>query len=203
MIPSTTRPSTTKIIFVVIAIAWVVIIARAYMNVKGTDGLLSIVPQIEVQEFARTQLDALQNQSFDGDLELCGIIFETSDHELGASRPTNGDVASCDIAFFDEPGMVPIASFHTHGKHSDKYDGEVPSLIDMRSDIATGMDGYIATPGGRLWHIDHEASEARMVCGPGCLTQDPDYRTCASDVIAQSYTVDELAARFSAIRKGC
>ena len=200
---STTRFTTTQIIFAVIAIAWVVIVGRAYMNVKGTDGLVAVVPQSEVQAFARQELDALQGRSFAGDLELCSIIFETSDRELGVSRPTSGEEASCDISYFDEPGMVPIASFHTHGKHSDQYDSEVPSLVDIQSDIANGMDGYVATPGGRLWHIDHEAAAARMVCGERCLTQDPGYRPCASDVIAQSYTVDELAARQSDIWRGC
>jgi hypothetical protein len=200
---STTRFSNTQIIFALIAVAWVVIVARAYMNVKGTDALVAVLPQSEVQSFARQELDALQNRSFEGDLELCGIIFETSGGELGVSRPTSGDEASCDISYFDEPGMVPIASFHTHGKHSDQYDGEVPSIVDIQSDVATGMDGYVATPGGRLWHIDHEAATARMVCGEGCLTQDPGYRSCSGDEIAQSYTVNQLAARFNDSDRGC
>ncbi len=197
------KANSTQLIFVAIAIVWVLMIARAYMDVKGTDGLVAVVPQSEVQSFARQELDALQTRSFEGDLELCGIIFETSDQELGVSRPTSGDQASCDISFFDEPGMVPIASFHTHGKHSPQYDGEVPSMVDIESDVANGMDGYIATPGGRLWHIEHEVGVARMVCGEGCLTQDPSYRRCAGDVIAQSYTVEQLAQRFSDSSRGC
>ncbi len=187
----------TKIIFAIIAIAWMVIVARAYMNVKGTDALVAVVPQSEVQAFARSELDGLQNPSFSGDKELCGIIFETSEGELGVSRPTSGDEASCDISFFDEPGMVPVASFHTHGKHSVQYDGEVPSLVDIQSDIATGMDGYVATPGGRFWHIDHENASARLVCGPGCITQDPNYKPCNDETIAQSYTIAELRQRFA------
>lgn len=189
--------------YILIAIVWVVIVARAYLNVKGTDGLVAVIPQSEVQSFARQELDALQSRSFAEDLELCGIIFETSDRELGVSRPNAGDEGSCDIAYFDEPGMVPIASFHTHGKHSRRYDGEVPSIVDIESDVSTGMDGYIATPGGRLWYVDHETATARMVCGEGCVTQDPNYRTCARDVIAQTYTIGELAERFSDVDRGC
>ncbi len=197
------KANSTRLIYVLIAIVWVVIVARAYLNVKGTDGLVAVIPQSEVQSFARQELDALQSRSFAEDLELCGIIFETSDRELGVSRPNAGDEGSCDIAYFDEPGMVPIASFHTHGKHSRRYDGEVPSIVDIESDVSTGMDGYIATPGGRLWHVDHETATARMVCGEGCVTQDPNYRRCARDVIAQTYTINELAERFSDADRGC
>lgn len=189
--------STIRIMYGVCAIAFVVIIARAYMNVKGTDALVPTVPQSEVQAFAREQLDALQNQSFEGDLELCGIIFETSEGELGVSRPRSGDQASCDLAYFDEPGMVPVASFHTHGKHSRRYDGEVPSTIDIQSDIASGFDGYISTPGGRFWHVDHAAEVANLVCGAGCLTQDPSYRPCPSDTIQSQYTIRDLESRFA------
>jgi hypothetical protein len=193
----------TRILYAICAVAFVVIIARAYMNVKGTDALQPVLPQSQVEAFARQQLDALQAESFASDRELCGIIFETADGELGVSRPTDGDVASCDISYFDEPGMVPVASFHTHGRHSPQYDGEVPSLIDIESDIASGMDGYVSTPGGRLWHIDHEAAAARMVCGPGCLTQDPNYVPCPSDRIEPSYSVTTLKQRFNDLRIGC
>ena len=99
--------------------------------------------------------------------------------------------------------MVPVASFHTHGRHSDQYDGEVPSTIDIQSDIASGLDGYIATPGGRLWFIDHEQGVARLACGPGCLTQDPSYVPCPGDTIASSYTIEELTRRFSTRRPIC
>ena len=195
--------STTRLLYVLCALAFVVIVVRAYSNVKGTDALQPTVPQSEVQAFAKQQLDTLQARSFEGNLELCGIIFETKDGELGVSRPADGDEASCDLAYFDEPGMVPVASFHTHGRHSREYDGEVPSLIDIQSDIASGLDGYIATPGGRLWHIDHREAEARLACGPGCLTQDPAYQPCTGDAIAETYTVEALSQRFSSPTPDC
>ncbi|AWW74634.1 hypothetical protein CD351_09390 [Erythrobacter sp. KY5] len=195
--------STTRIIYAICALAFVVIVARAYLNVKGTDALVATIAQPEVQAFAKERLDALQPQSFAGDIELCGIVFETSDGTLGATNSRPGEQASCNIAYFDEPGMVPVASFHTHGKHSEAYDGEVPSTIDIRSDVASGMDGYVATPGGRLWHIDHETATARMVCGEGCLTQDPSYVPCPGDMIAQTYTLAQLEERFSFARSEC
>lgn len=195
--------STTRILYAICAVAFVVIVARAYMNVKGPDALVATVPQERVQSFARQQLDQLQTRSFEENLELCGIIFETSEGELGVSRPRGGDEASCDLRYFDEPGMVPVASFHTHGQHSDRYDGEVPSMIDIQSDVASGLDGYVSTPGGRLWYIDHRERVARLACGPGCLTQDPDYVTCRGDTIEQSYTLEELGERFSRIVPDC
>ena len=188
---------TTRIVFALCALAWVVIVIRGLDNVKGTDALVATVPQEEVARFARAQLDALQPRSFAEDLELCGIVFETSDGELGASRSTTGDAASCDLNYFDEPGMVPVASFHTHGSHSRMYDGEVPSLTDIQSDVASGFDGYVATPGGRFWHVDHRQAEARLVCGPGCLRQDPAYEPCAGDRIEPVYSLDTLQNRFS------
>ncbi len=193
----TSRPSATTIVFALCAIAWVAIVWRGVSNVKGPDALVATASQEEVQRFARQQLDALQPSSFASDRELCGIIFETSEGELGVSRPTSGDEASCDIAFFDEPGMVPVASFHTHGRHSRRYDGEVPSLIDIQSDVASGIDGYVATPGGRFWHIDHDEAEARLICGPACLTQDESYEPCTGDLIERFYTYETLSQRFS------
>jgi len=187
----------TTIVFVLCALAWVVIVVRGVSNVKGPDALVATVPQPQVQRYARQQLEALQPRSFAEDLELCGIVFETSEGELGASRPTGRDADTCDLSYFDEPGMVPVASFHTHGRHSRQYDGEVPSLIDIQSDIASGLDGYVATPGGRFWHIDHETAEARLVCGPGCLRQDPRYEPCVGDRIEPVYTFETLRNRFA------
>jgi len=195
--------STTRIIYGLCALAFIAILARAYTNVKGTDALRPVLPQSQVQAFAREQLNALQRRSFSDNIELCGIIFETSDGELGASRKTGGDEATCDLSYFDEPGMVPIASFHTHGRFSPDYDGEVPSVVDIKSDIASGLDGYISTPGGRFWHIDHKAQVANLVCGPDCMIQDARYEACANDVIAEVYTIEKLAQRFQGATPAC
>ncbi|MEO0872315.1 MAG: DUF4329 domain-containing protein, partial [Pseudomonadota bacterium] len=109
----------TQILFGLMALAWVVIIIRAYLNVKTADDFVITVSQPEVESFARQQLNALQEQSFAEDIELCGIIFERSDGSLGASPPRPGDEASCGIKYFDEPGMRPVASFHTHAAQND------------------------------------------------------------------------------------
>ncbi|MCK0128501.1 DUF4329 domain-containing protein [Erythrobacter sp. F6033] len=188
--------STTLIIFGLCGLAWVVIVGRAYFNVKGPEDFVVTTTQSEVQAFARAQLDALQERSFAEDIELCGIIFERSNGELGASSPRPGDEASCGIAFFDEPGMKPLASFHTHAAQNDQYDSEVPSVLDMRSDSALGMDGYLATPGGRFWWIDGNREIAKMVCGEGCLAQDTNYELCDAYEPESEYDIPTLMGRF-------
>lgn len=186
---------TTLAIFVLCAIAWVVLVGRAWLNVKGPEDFVVTVTQAEVQSFARQQLNAVQQRSFAGDVELCAIIFEDSNGELGTTPVREGSKASCNIAYFDEPGMAPIASFHTHGSHDRDYDSEVPSIIDITSDVESGTDGYVSTPGGRFWHIDSRNRRAVMVCGEGCLNQDPRYRPCPADALKSAYTLEELDRR--------
>lgn len=194
---------TTTVLFVLMAIAWVVIIGRAYVFKKEPSDFVITVTQSEVQAFARTQLIAVQRRSFDGGIELCGIIFEDSNGDLGATAVREGSEASCGIAYFDQPGMRPVASFHTHGGFNTDYDSEVPSLLDMESDAASGLDGYVATPGGRFWRVDATGPTAIRVCGPGCLPQDPAYRPCPAAEPLPRYTYRELAARQLGPNPGC
>ena len=114
--------TTLRILYALCAIAFVVMVARAFLNVKGPEDFVVTVTQSEVQAFAREQLNAVQQRSFKGDVELCAIIFEDSNGDLGTTPVREGEKASCDIAYFDEPGMAPIASFHTHGAHDRDYD---------------------------------------------------------------------------------
>ncbi|MEM6857859.1 MAG: DUF4329 domain-containing protein [Pseudomonadota bacterium] len=193
----------TQILFGLMAVAWVVIIIRAYLNVKTADDFVITVTQPRVESFARQQLNALQEQSFAEDIELCGIIFERSDGTLGASPPRPGDEASCGIKYFDEPGMRPVASFHTHAAQNDNYDSEVPSLLDMQSDYASGMDGYVATPGGRFWRVDATGPTAIQICGPGCLAQDPTYKPCPAFEPRQRYSYADMTARQNGSFPGC
>jgi len=193
----------TLIIFALCGLAWGVIVLRAYTNVKGPEDFVVTVSQSEVQDFARAQLTELQPQSFAQNVELCGIIFEDEDGELGTTPVTSGEQASCDIAYFDEPGMAPIASYHTHGSFSRDYDSEVPSMLDLQSDIQSQMDGYVSTPGGRFWRIDWEAQTAIQICGENCVPKDPAYRDCPADQIATRYTLDELRIRSETITTAC
>lgn len=187
----------TKLIFAACAIAWAAIVLNSAFTAKDASDFIRTVSQEQVQEFARVQLDELQARSFGEGREYCGIIFEDSEGDLGVTRLLSGHEGGCDITFFDMPGMLPVASFHTHGGFSYEYDSEVPSLIDMQSDIAGQMDGFISTPGGRFWRVDWREEAAIQVCGPGCLTQDPQYQPCESLLPEKRYSYPELAARLS------
>ena len=184
-----------KLVYTAIAIIWVVIVVRAAFNVKGPEDFVVTVAQSEVQAFARERLDAMQARSFAEKVELCAIVFETSTGELDSTEVKVGDEATCDLRYFDEPGMAPLASIHTHGAFDENYDSEVPSLIDLEGDIESQIDGYVATPGGRLWRVDWRQERAVLVCPEGCLRQDPAYRSCPGDPIAPAYNSAQLTAR--------
>ncbi|MEL7445283.1 MAG: DUF4329 domain-containing protein [Pseudomonadota bacterium] len=185
----------TPLILGLCALLWVVLVLRAGMSTKEPEDFVTTVSQGEVQTFAREQLAALQQRSFSEDIELCGVIFEDSDGALGSTTILPGDRASCDIRFFDEPGMAPVASFHTHGAYGPEFDSEVPSLLDLQSDIASRMDGYVSTPGGRFWRVDWQSEEVVQICGEGCLPQDPTYRPCAGDRVVGQFSIHELEKR--------
>ncbi|WP_285710275.1 DUF4329 domain-containing protein [Erythrobacter oryzae] len=184
-----------KLVYAAIAILWVAIVVHLASTRKGPEDFVVTVSQSQVQAFARERLGAMQARSFAERLELCAIIFEDSEGKLQSSEVRPGDEATCDLEYFDAPGMAPLASIHTHGAFDEDYDSEVPSVIDLEGDVADQMDGYVATPGGRLWRVDWERERVVLVCGAGCLAQDPAYRACPDDTVAASYSGAELAAR--------
>lgn len=194
--------STRAIIGICIAL-WAIIVVRGMMSTKDESDFAFTVSQQAVEGFAKSQLAAVQRRSIAEDQELCAIIFEDSNGELGTTPLVAGQKASCDITFFDEPGMGPVASFHTHAAHDPDYDSEAPSVLDMESDIEGGMDGYISTPGGRLWRINAVSEDAIQICGENCLPQDPAYAPCPRFEPAKRYSLDELRARQSGDNGQC
>lgn len=187
----------TRNIAIICFILWAILVLRGAMTAKDEDDFVVTVSQQEVQSFAKAQLSGIQQRSVEEDQEFCAIIFEDADGNLATTPLTQGKKASCDIAFFDEPGMRPLASFHTHAAYDRAYDSETPSVLDMESDIESGMDGYIATPGGRFWRVNAAAQKADMICGTACLRPDPDYRPCPRFEPAKSYTLSQLQSRQS------
>lgn len=167
--------------------------------VDGADGTPEPVAAVteladEVDVFAADVLDRAQQVSFDEEREFCGYIIETPEGQLRASEPRPGTTDSCDLS--DSPDdVVIVASYHTHGGADPEYDSEVPSVDDLSGDIADGIDGYVATPGGRLWRNDAETGRALLLCAKACLTADPDFAECPTDLTVSSFTLDELQAR--------
>ena len=99
----------------------------------------------------------------------------------------------CDLP---EPDETTLASLHTHGGFSDKYDNEVPSVDDVQGDFDAGIDGYVGTPGGRVWLIDYDAQIARQLCNVLCITSDPENDPDDAGFVPQTFTLPELRERF-------
>ena len=161
-------------------------------TVVGT-GAPTIAETSDIDAFAKSILDGLQPTSIDESREYCGYIYQTSDGGLAATPVTQGGEDYCDLP---DPDENTLASFHTHGGFSDKYDNEVPSIDDVEGDFNAGLDGYVSTPGGRVWLIDNEAQIARQLCRALCITSDPENDPADAGFIPQTFTLPQLRARF-------
>lgn len=136
----------------------------------------------------------IQPASFTEGREYCGLIGVDGRGNFVATQPVRGRQSAClppDPAFAD---FTVLASYHTHGAWHPDFLTEVPSFDDMRTDIEDGTDGYIATPGGRMWYVDARNRIARQICGRDCLLSDPDYRPDPGFALRTTYTLDDLRA---------
>ncbi|MBF9057618.1 DUF4329 domain-containing protein [Rhodobacterales bacterium HKCCSP123] len=146
-------------------------------------------------EVAREILMELQPRSFAENREYCGYIGVLPDGSYLATEVSRGEDYSC-LSRGDESRFVEVtASFHTHAGFDTEADSEVPSSDDLRGDMEEGVNGYVATPGGRLWYIDGERGVAELLCGPGCMGQAPDFIVGDAGPIAGRYTLDDLLRR--------
>jgi hypothetical protein len=147
----------------------------------------------DVDAFATSLLNSLQPRSITASVEYCGYIYETANGGLAATSIIRGAEDFCDLP---ETTDATVASFHTHGGFSDAYDNEVPSVEDMAGDLDAGIDGYISTPAGRVWLIDHENEIALQLCNALCVIADPNDDPSAAGFVPQTFTLRELEARF-------
>ena len=193
----------TLLIFAVCGLLWAGIVLHNARNRLASDIFEPAVPLAEVEAFAKQQLADIQQRSFTEKVELCGIVAERSTGELVTREVIVGENATCDISYFDVSSLLPRATFHTHGAHDPDYDSEVPSVIDLEGDIADELDGYVSTPGGRLWHNDWRMKQARLVCGKNCLPADPAYRDCDTLKPEKTYTVASLKQREDRLLPHC
>ena len=146
------------------------------------------------QKFARQVLTDLQATSIASNREYCGIIGLTETGGLVASAPRKGRRDSCRPR--DPYSAVElIASYHTHAGFDEGADSEVPSASDVIGDMEEGLDGYVSTPGGRLWFIDGQSGTVRQLCGLNCLPSDPDFRPGQWSPVKQRFSLSELEAR--------
>ena len=134
----------------------------------------------------------LQLLSFRKKREYCGFLALTRKGDLVATDPVPGDMASCAADFPTD--LAVVASYHTHGTFDDGYHNEMPSLTDIDSDRAVYLNGYVATPGGRLWYIDGRRGVTFQICGTGCLPVAPLFSKDREGAVAEAYTYDDLRA---------
>jgi hypothetical protein len=149
-------------------------------------GELALVKKV----FAQLQPISIKNNR-----EYCGYIGYDGAGKLVASQATRGRRGSCRAK---DPRNIEtiIASFHTHGAFSRGYYSEMPSQTDMDGDEEEGIDGWVATPGGRLWYIDTQDMVASQICSIGCLKMDANFEAGDMGKIASSYSYKGLVAKF-------
>ncbi len=140
---------------------------------------------------AREVLTRLQYDSFTANAEHCGYIGLDQAGQIMLTPINRGSEASCELPAIPA-GMTLLASFHTHGTYSPYYASEFPTSDDMLSDMAQNVDGYISTPGGRLWYVDSDTRTVRQLCGRGCLPQDPNYRPEDDGPVEPMFTLADL-----------
>lgn len=168
------------------------------MKFLGVSLLLLAATPIAAQDVTELQvakdiLSRIQPRSFEKHAEFCGYVGFNDKGVMVASDPVEGDQDSCGAAF--PRNMAVTASYHTHGDFDPGYFNEVPSQVDVDGDKKFYMNGYVATPGGRLWFIDTQIMVIRQICGIGCLPVAPSFRKGTSGNVAPAYSYDELVEK--------
>lgn len=147
-----------------------------------------------LNKLALETLNAIQARSIRRNIEFCGLLGYDASGKLTATKPRRGRRHSCNPG--NEPrGFEVLASYHTHGGYIADVDSEVPSVDDLEADIDEGIDGYIGTPGGRVWLNRFDRQTATLLCGLGCIRSDPKFRPCRAMTPKKRYTLNGLERR--------
>jgi hypothetical protein len=170
-----------------------VLLALAACGVDSTPApqIFLASPSQSERDFAKAMLNSLQARSFAANREYCGYLMRTPDGKLAATGASKGRMSSC-RADLPPEGHSIVASFHTHGAFEYDTPAEFPSVGDVEADHEEGVNGYVSTPGGRLWFVDGTALSVRQLCGVGCMIQDPNFQAGLDGVIKASYSIGEL-----------
>lgn len=147
-----------------------------------------------VDDFAVSFLNSIQAQSIAERREYCGYIFVNTDGLLRATPPRAGTSNRCTVPK-PRRNQGIIASYHTHGAYRPESDNEVPSTLDLAADFRHEIDGYVSTPGGRVWLVDYQTRSTRQICGRDCVISDPGFNPRGDSSIRQIYTVPQLQQR--------
>ncbi|WP_157707372.1 DUF4329 domain-containing protein [Roseovarius faecimaris] len=146
----------------------------------------------DADAFAIAYLDLMQARSFRRGVEYCGLFGRDAEGYVIATAPLVGRLSSCHTPDFPD-GFNAFATYHSHSTYDIEADSEVPSSNDVIADQIDGVIGYISTPGGRVWR--NEDGVATLVCGPGCITADPNFVPETFGPIRTRYTIIDLRER--------
>lgn len=146
-------------------------------------------------EAAIAFLATLQEVSIRRNREFCGYFLRGRDGGLQPTPPTRGRAEQC-LADEPEPDAEIVASYHTHGGYDPEIDSEVPSTDDVMGDRDEQVDGYISTPGGRVWFHDWETGAVWQLCGLACVPADPEHSDDAFEPVPQRTNLIGLIRRF-------
>ncbi len=138
-------------------------------------------------------LDGLQPLSIRENREYCGFLGRDGTGQMVATAPVQGTAFGCEIDWPEE--IEVLASYHTHAAFDQMADSEVPSSDDVAGDMSDMIDGYVSTPGGRVWRVDGETGVARQVCGVGCVFVDPEFVHGRAGRIEAEYSLEALRRR--------
>jgi len=150
--------------------------------------------QALTQNYLADFFGPIQERSIAEKREYCGYFGMNDEGELIATKPKRGREDSC-LADVGDDIVEIIASYHTHGAFHYDADAETPSSDDLEADIDEEVDGYVATPGGRIWKNDADREKAILLCGRNCTVSDPDYDDQAFPPVSGSYDLDGLYER--------
>lgn len=148
----------------------------------------------DIDNFVLAHFDEIQPRSISENVEFCGLIGFNHGDLLVATGPFRGERDSCD-PHQDAAEIEVIASYHTHGGYDPEADSEVPSVDDLLADLEDRIDGYVATPGGRVWLNIWVEQLTFQLCGRNCVASDPRSRPCPAAPPYVEYTLQALRER--------
>lgn len=169
-----------------------------------TAAAVLIAPAAQAQdarelEFVRGMMESMNQLSVRFNREVCGFILQDAQGYYSSTKVSWGGEASC-ASLPLEPGQRAVSSWHTHAAWGLGYDGEVPSIQDVEGDMRFGVNGWVGTPGGRLWYVDGTTGTMTQACGRDCLPVDPNFFPEEHGPVAETYTLDGLYTRFGRSR---
>ncbi len=146
------------------AVIGAAVVAGAVIASSGSDSKDEFVLNQAQDDAAFQVLNQINPESVRLNREHGGWIYRNPNGTYGATEPKLGNVASINIGDVAIPnGTQRAASYHTHGGPDPRFDNENFSPQDLRADRASGVDGYLGTPGGLMKHHDVETGNIRTV----------------------------------------